>query len=80
MSARERRTLTVANVVILVFMIICLRSGWSRSPHSLVWNYAFWILMLASSLVSLRRTRNVPAPDTLTKLFPNSFQPSPEKQ
>ena len=79
MSKRERHFLTALRVTIFVGMLICMGFGWGRSFASRGWHLAFFVLLGLSSAVSIWRTRNMAAPDTLTRLFPKPTQHAPEK-
>jgi hypothetical protein len=79
MSDKERKLLKVLSILILIGMLICAIFGWHRTPRSSAWHYAFYALLLINSFLVYRRTKNLPQPDTLTRLFPKATQPSPEK-
>ncbi len=79
MSRKERQFLTALSVSIFLCMLICVYFGWPRSAHSNRWHFAFYALLGLSSSVSLWRTRNMPAIDTLIRLFPKPTQQAPEK-
>ena len=79
MSEKERKILKVLSIIILVSMLICLFFAYHNSRHSSAWHYGFYALGLAAFFLQYRHARNLPQPDTLTRLFPKSTEPSPEK-
>ena len=74
MSNKERKTLKVVSAAIFVGMLICLFFAWQSSRHSNDWHFGLYALLLVNSFVMYRRTRNLPQPDTLTRLFPKPTQ------
>ncbi len=77
MSDKERKILKVLATIILVCMPICAFFALYRYPHSSTWHIALDSLILVSFFLTYRRTRNLPQPDTLTRLFPKTTeQPS----
>jgi hypothetical protein len=75
MSDKERKILKVMAGIILVCLPICAFFSLYRYPHSTAWQIALDTLMCGSFYLTYRRTRNLPQPDTLTRLFPKSAEP-----
>lgn len=78
MSDKERKIVKIMARIILVCMPICAFFSIYRYPHSTPWRISVDTLMFASFFLMYRRARNLPQPDTLTRLFPKSTQLPPE--